>query len=316
MRARRTRLLDRTADCPELLGLLVESTAQALWQRRSGARQRRWLVDRPPAARKSPLDSFAWWCVNRYPQEAYRALVVGDGHAASAHLAAALDVPWLPILGDGRVSDAYAAVIEQALLREAPVLIVAAKTAPTDRVLLDVAAIAAHARRMGHRPVVVRAPGQVLSAAVAQAYRAWLQAAGRPGDRLIVECGPLLDAWHVLRAGLVPYWCPTIRRRHADALCWWLAGEPPYTSVDVLIQPSGGPSLPGELEVWQSAAAFARWRGEIEGRCLRAYPRRPLTTRQVRKIFQGYGSAQSVPPPLEVADALAAWAHHQTVFTS
>jgi hypothetical protein len=306
MRSRR-----QTADRPDLLGVLAESTALALWHR-SGGRAPGRARQRPrPLPRRG---SFAQWCVDGYPPGAHPALVVGDAHGASAHLAAALNAPWLPILGDGRLSEPYAALIEQALLPGAPVLVMTAKTAPTDPVMLDVAAIAAHAARTRHPPMVIRAPGPALSAAVAQAYRSWLRAAGKTGDRLVVESGTLLDPWQVLRAGLVPYWCPSVRLRHADALQWWLAGEEPYTSIEVLLQPSGGPSLPGELECWQGAAAFAGRGGVIEPRCRRAYPHRPLPARHARKVLQQHPCDLPVPPPLDPDDALVALAAPATSF--
>jgi hypothetical protein len=42
---------------------------------------------------------------------------------------------------------------------------------------------------------------------VSELYRQWLRHLGGTGNRLVVECGRLIEPWHVLRAGLVPYWC-------------------------------------------------------------------------------------------------------------
>jgi len=78
-----------------------------------------------------------------------------------------------------------------------------------------------------------------LSAAVADAIRLWLRAAGKTGDRLVVEGGRLLDPYHVLRSGLVPYWCESSTRPGVDAAALWLAGSEPFTSIDALPEPPG-----------------------------------------------------------------------------
>ncbi len=102
--------------------------------------------------------------------------------------------------------------------------------------------------RHGHplHQILVPTPA-ALSAATADLYRRWLRAAGKTGDRLVVECGRLLDPWQVLRAGLVPYWCENATRRSVEQVEWWLAGSESFTSVDVLPEPPGvrSPALAG-----------------------------------------------------------------------
>lgn len=122
------------------------------------------------------------------------------------------------------------------------------------------------------RQVLYRRPS-VFSVAVADLYRRWLRAAGRTGNRLVVECGRLFDPWQVLRAGLVPYWVAHPHLGEVTALEWWLAGSEVFSSVDVLVDPPGR-SLPSTayLAHWASAAAFAGRRGVLDPRCARSYP--------------------------------------------
>ena len=100
---------------------------------------------------------------------------------------------------------------------------------------------------------------------MADLYRRWLRGAGKTGDRLVVECGRLLDPWQVVRAGLVPYWCENATRRSVDEAEWWLAGSEPFSSVDVLPEPPGlrSPALAG-LPQWLAVAAFGRRRRALD----------------------------------------------------
>ncbi len=132
--------------------------------------------------------------------------------------------------------------------------------------------------RHGHplHQILVPTPA-ALSAATADLYRRWLRAAGKTGDRLVVECGRLLDPWQVLRAGLVPYWCENATRRSVEQVEWWLAGSESFTSVDVL------PSRPAYAHRrwpacrsgWRSAPSTAPRRAAIRSpRCPPAEPLR------------------------------------------
>ncbi|GAA2352860.1 hypothetical protein [Dactylosporangium salmoneum] len=129
---------------------------------------------------------------------------------------------------------------------------------------------AAHAHPV--RQVLYRHP-DVLSGAVADLYRDWLRAGERTGNRLVVECGRLLDPWHVVRAGLVPYWCEYPLRSAVRAVSWWLAGSEPFTSIDVLPEPPGV-TLPttAPLAEWEAVAAFGTRHALVDSRCARAYP--------------------------------------------
>ena len=63
---------------------------------------------------------------------------------------------------------------------------------------------------------------------------AGLQSAGKTGNRAVVECGRLLDPYHVLRAGMVPYWCESATIASVDAAERWLVGSRPFSVVEVL----------------------------------------------------------------------------------
>jgi hypothetical protein len=164
------------------------------------------------------------------------------------------------------------------------------------------------AGRRGHplHRVLVPRP-EALSAATADLYRGWLRAAGKTGDRLVVECGRLIDPWQVVRAGLVPYWCENATRRNVSAVEWWLAGSQPFTSVDVLPEPPGvaSPALAG-LPQWLAVASFGRRRRALDRTTARGYPVTSVPTRRATEVLRGQPYDLPVPPPLRMADALAA----------
>jgi hypothetical protein len=160
----------------------------------------------------------------------------------------------------------------------------------------------------GHpvRQVLYRHPA-VLSAAVADLYRDWLRAGARTGNRLVVECGRLLDPWHVVRAGLVPYWCEHPLRSAVRAASWWLAGSEPFTSIDVLPEPAGMP-LPtaAPLAEWEAMAAFASRRGLVDARCARAYPSGAVPAHHATQVLRAQPHDLPYLPYLEAEAALAA----------
>ncbi|MGB2572366.1 hypothetical protein ACPFP2_28560, partial [Micromonospora citrea] len=146
-----------------------------------------------------------------------------------------------------------------------------------------------------------------LSAAVADLYRRWLRRAGKTGDRLVVECGRLLDPWQVVRAGLVPYWCENATRRSVDQVEWWLAGSEPFSSVDVLPESPGlrTPALAG-LPQWLAVAAFGRRRRALDRTAARGYPVAAVPTRRATEVLRNQPYDLPVPPPLAAAEAVAA----------
>ncbi|WP_091575365.1 hypothetical protein [Micromonospora sediminicola] len=162
--------------------------------------------------------------------------------------------------------------------------------------------------RHGHplHRVVVPQP-DVLSAATADLYRRWLRRAGKTGDRLVVECGRLLDPGQVLRAGLVPYWCENATRRRVEGAEWWLAGSEPFTSVDVLPEPPGlrSPALAG-LPQWLAVAGFGRRRRALDRGAARGYPVTSVPTRRATEVLRNQPRDLPAPPPLRMAEALAA----------
>lgn len=148
---------------------------------------------------------------------------------------------------------------------------------------------------------------EALSAAIADLYRRWLRNAGKSGDRLVVECGRLLDPWQVVRAGLVPYWCENATRRSVAGAEWWLAGSDSFSSVDVLPEPPGmhSPALAG-LPQWRAVAAFGRRRRALDRTAARGYPIAVVPTRRATEVLRAQPYDLPVPPRLAVADALTA----------
>ncbi|TDC81070.1 hypothetical protein E1193_15880 [Micromonospora sp. KC606] len=164
------------------------------------------------------------------------------------------------------------------------------------------------AGRHGHglHEVFYPHPG-ALSAVVADLYRHWLRRAGKTGDRLVVECGRMLDPWQVVRAGLVPYWCENATRRSVEQAEWWLAGSAPFSSVDVLPDSPGmrSPALAG-LPQWLAVAAFGRRRRALDRTAARGYPVATVPTRRATEVLRNQPYDLPVPPPLAAAEALAA----------
>jgi hypothetical protein len=155
-----------------------------------------------------------------------------------------------------------------------------------------------------HRALLTRS--EALSAAVADVYRRWLRAAGKTGDRCVIECGRLLDPWQVVRAGLVPYWCENASGRSVTAAEWWLAGSAPFSSVDVLPDPPGvrRPGLAG-LPQWLAVASFGRRRRAVDRGAARGYPGSRVPTRRATEVLRAQPCDLPVPDPLRFADALS-----------
>ncbi|GAA3282160.1 hypothetical protein Dvina_09640 [Dactylosporangium vinaceum] len=158
----------------------------------------------------------------------------------------------------------------------------------------------------GHpvRQILYRHP-DVLSGAVADLYRTWLRAGARTGNRLVVECGRLLDPWHVIRAGLVPYWCEFPLRSAVRAASWWLAGSEPFTSVDVYPSPPGL-TLPTTAPAadWDAVAAFATRHGAVDARCARAYPTGTVPPHHTTQALRAQPSDLPYLPYLDAGAAL------------
>ncbi|MEV1147388.1 hypothetical protein, partial [Micromonospora sp. NPDC049799] len=154
-----------------------------------------------------------------------------------------------------------------------------------------------------HR-VLVPQPS-ALSAATADLYRRWLRAAGKTGDRLVVECGRLLDPWQVVRAGMVPYWCENATRRSVEQVEWWLAGSEPFSSVDVLPEPPGlrSPALAG-LPQWLAVAGFGRRRRALDRTAARGYPVTSVPTRRATEVLRAQPYDLPTPAPMGVPEAL------------
>jgi len=145
-----------------------------------------------------------------------------------------------------------------------------------------------------------------LSAAVADIYRDWLRDNGKTGNRLLVSVGRLLDPWQTIRAGLVPYWCETATRAGVGAAELWMAGSPPFTSVDILPEPPGVTwSQLAPIAQWSVLAQFASRRGVLNPGVARAYPLRPLAPRHATNVLRALPYDLPAPEPLRLETAVA-----------
>lgn len=139
-----------------------------------------------------------------------------------------------------------------------------------------------------------------LSGAVADLYRRW-----RPhgADRLVVQCGRLLDPTQVLRTGLVPYWQESATSRSATALEWWLAGSIPFASIDVVVEPSGIPSAAAPSYQQWTAIARSGASGTVDPGAVGDYTAFPTPTRHISHLLRHH--ATSPPPePLSIGGAV------------
>jgi hypothetical protein len=147
---------------------------------------------------------------------------------------------------------------------------------------------------------------ELLSAAVADLYRAWLRAAGKTGNRLAVECGRLLDPYHVVRAGLVPYWCEVSTSAAVSAAEDWLAGSEEFTVVEPIPEPTGSSwSTVAHLEQWNGLVAFASVHGSIDRRLARVYPSRCLAPRDATAVLQPHPYDMPTPTRMTVPQAVS-----------
>ncbi|MFI5911787.1 hypothetical protein [Dactylosporangium sp. NPDC051541] len=232
------------------------------------------------------------------PRERSRGVVLGAAHGSAVHLAVALGMPWRPLdSGWPAALSGHGAAGGTVVLVHGPRQIDPA----TIRALFD----AGRRHRLTVHEVLYPTAG-AFSAAVADLYRRWLRAGGRTGNRLVVECGRLVDPWNVLRAGLVPYWCREPTWDAVQELCWWLAGSEPFTSIEALPEPPGAhrPST-APLYSWRAAAAFATRRGVVDGRCARRYPTGTVPARHAIKVLRDHPGDLPLLPPLRPGEALS-----------
>jgi hypothetical protein len=145
-----------------------------------------------------------------------------------------------------------------------------------------------------------------LSASIADLYLDWMRQNGRIGDHLVVETERLVDPWLVLTEGLVPYWCEASSSRAVAGAESWVAGSRPFEFMDVVPQPPGTDcgafAIPAQ---WRAVAWFARRYGRVNRDAARRYPLLPMPTCHVAEVLRSQASEPSVPPRMQMAEALA-----------
>lgn len=146
---------------------------------------------------------------------------------------------------------------------------------------------------------------EALSAAVADVYRRWMRSAGKTGNRLVIECGRLIDPAQVIRAGLVPFWLPTPRHHTVAETAWWLAGSEPFSQIEVFIEPPGtnAPTL-ASLAQFEAVARFATRQGRVDTATARAYPYGTVSARHASRVLKSHPYDLPAPPELATSTAV------------
>jgi hypothetical protein len=159
--------------------------------------------------------------------------------------------------------------------------------------------------RDAHVYSILYTGADTLSAAVADIYRDWLRGHGKAGHRLMVSAGRLVDPWHTIRAGVVPYWCEGSTRAAVGAAELWLAGSSPFATVEILPDPPGATwSQVAPMAQWAALAQFASRRGLVNQSVARAYPLRALAPRHATDALRSLPYDLPAPEPLSIAAAV------------
>jgi hypothetical protein len=153
-----------------------------------------------------------------------------------------------------------------------------------------------------HR-VLYRDP-HAFSGAVADLYRAWLPPS--PGGRhAVVGSGRMIDPWHAVDRGLVPYWCESSSRSAADAAELWFAGSRPFESISVLPDPPGtAHDEIATLGHWRAVTALGRHQGQVDALVAGRYPLLPPAAGQATRHLRSLAAAPDQPGPLPVDQAV------------
>lgn len=162
--------------------------------------------------------------------------------------------------------------------------------------------IATETGTAGHR-VLYRDPHS-LSGAVADLYRVWLRPTAG-GRRAVVGSSRMIDPWHAVDRGLVPYWCESSSRSATDAAELWFAGSRPFESISVLPDPPGiVHDATATLRQWRSIAAFGRRQGEVDALVAGRYPLLPPAAGQVTRHLRNVAAVPDRPALLPVDRAV------------
>jgi hypothetical protein len=162
--------------------------------------------------------------------------------------------------------------------------------------------VATETRAVAHR-VLYRDPYS-FSGAVADLYRAWLRPSAG-GRHAVVGSGRMIDPWHAVDRGLVPYWCESSSRRAADAAELWFAGSTPFESISVLPDPPG--TVHDEIATlrhWRTITAFGRREGGVDALVAGRYPLLPPAAGQASRHLRNVAAAPGLPGPLPADQAV------------
>jgi hypothetical protein len=150
--------------------------------------------------------------------------------------------------------------------------------------------------------IAYREPEQ-LSAALADVTREWLRHAGTAANHLVVDCGRLLDPYHVGRAGLVPYWCESSSTTAVESAELWLAGSIPFEGIEALPEPGRATHASAAvLGRWQTLVSFARRNGTIDRNLARAYAGGRASPRDATSVLRQHQPELPAAPRLQAQD--------------
>ncbi len=172
--------------------------------------------------------------------------------------------------------------------------------------------------RMNWRIVEIRfREPEAASFVAANIYRDWYRDEGIEPRRLIVDSFLLMDPWTTLRLHALPFWLLFCIERSADALQRFLAEQPPFDEIDLMLFSHGTESIGLEsITRWRtlidSATRAGRFLGVDEARYPRDFatftrfhdalsrlapryePPQPLSPERFETLLQAHGPAYDV----------------------
>lgn len=166
--------------------------------------------------------------------------------------------------------------------------------------------------RMNWRIVEIRfREPEAASFVAANIYRDWYRDAGIEPRRLIVDSFLLMDPFTTLRLHALPFWLLFCVERSADALRRFLAAEPPFEEIDLMLFSHGTESIGLEsIARWRTLIDSATRAGRFLGVDEARYPRDFATFTRFHRALSQLAPRYEPPPRLAPARFETLLHHH------